>query len=379
MIKMVSYLGAQDYKHGNGKETLGILLANLGTPEAPTAAGLRPFLRKFLNDTRVIENSSLKWKFILNCIIIPFRSPRSAAAYRKVWQPKGSPLTIYSAGQHKKLSAALAQKLNIPVALELGMSYSNPSITDAMNRLQQKNISKLLVLPLYPQYSCSTVASVFDAVTTQLQRWRLVPQLRTINSYHDEPEFISAVANSITAYQSKHGKPQLLMFSFHGMPVSSLLKGDPYHCQCYKTARLVAEKLRLKSNEYMLCFQSRFGKSPWLQPYTDKTLESLPSQGVKNVQIVCPGFSSDCVETLEEIDQENREIFINAGGSEFGYIPCLNDTDEHIDALMAIIERNTKDWVEKLGMNNTAKNSKQTSQLAQNLKAKHPDYYADSS
>lgn len=372
---MVAYLGANDYKHG--EERLGILLVNLGTPNAPKAADLRVYLREFLNDTRVIENSSLKWKFILNCIIIPTRAPRSAAAYRKIWRKEGSPLMIYSYSLLDKLSKRLMKELKIPLTVELGMSYGQPSIKTAMNSLQKKNISKLLLLPLYPQYSGSTVASVFDSVFSRLSNWRLVPDICAINSYHDDSGFINALVNSILLYQRKHGKPQILLFSFHGMPLKSLLQGDPYHCQCYKTARLVAEKLSINFNEYKVCFQSRFGKSVWLQPYTDITLAELASKGIRNVQLVCPGFAADCVETLEEIDIENREIFINHGGERFGYIPCLNDTDEHVNALVGIIKKHISYWLSKLSAENESKTLKQKIKLMQDVQEKMSDYYME--
>lgn len=372
------YKGAVDYDHGEDK--LGILIANLGTPAEPTAAGLRPFLRRFLNDQRVIENKSWAWKFLLNCIIIPTRSPKSASAYNSIWKNGESPLNTYSFSIAHKLQELLVKKTAKNILVELGMSYSKPSISQAMNQLRQHNITKLLVLPLYPQYSCSTVASVFDAVADELKQWRLVPDLRMLSSYHDNPAYINALAKSVKRFRKnsdtgvKSGsKKKLLIFSFHGMPLKSLLQGDPYHCQCYKTARLVADKLGLNNSDYKVCFQSRFGRAKWLQPYTDKTLESLPAQGINRVQVICPGFATDCVETLEEIDDENRNIFIQAGGSQFEYIPCLNDSNEQLDLLQSLIKESSTDLLSKIKRPNSEIRQRQQrqSKLAQS------DYYVE--
>lgn len=381
MSKKSVYKGATDYKHGQDK--LGVLLVNLGTPATPTASGLRPFLRRFLNDQRVIENKTLWWKFLLNCIIIPTRAPKSAVAYSSIWKDGDSPLNTYSFSITKKLQALLTKKADKNIVVALGMSYSQPNVHQAMEQLRQHNITKLVVLPLYPQYSCSTVASVFDAVVAELKQWRLVPDLRMLASYHDDPQYISALAESIK--QSRKNKKQgkgaeknqnkkpLLIFSFHGMPLSSLLQGDPYHCQCYKTARLVAAKLGLKDSEYKVCFQSRFGRAKWLQPYTDKTLESLPAQGIKQVQVICPGFVTDCVETLEEIEDENREIFIQAGGTKFDYIPCLNDSKEQINLLHKVITDASSDLLLKLKRVNSEmrQRQKKSQQLVKS------DYYVE--
>ena len=249
------------------------------------------------------------------------------------------------------------------------MSYSKPTINSALNDLRRHNITKLMVLPLYPQYSCSTVASVFDAVACELRQWRLVPDLRFIHSYHDEPSYISAIAKSIREFRAKHNSDAMLIFSFHGMPLTSLLNGDPYHCQCHKTARLVAAKLKIKN--YKVCFQSRFGKAKWLQPYTDKTLAALPSQGIKKAQLICPGFAVDCVETLEEINQEARDIFLQAGGKDFAYIPCLNDSEEHIKLLRDLALVGSADMLTKLERVN--KDLKKTATIANALRKK--DYY----
>lgn len=371
------YKGVKDYTHKVDK--LGILLVNLGTPATPTAAGLRPFLRRFLNDFRVIENNTLLWKFLLNCIIIPLRAPKSAKAYSKVWHNSSSPLNTYSYSITKKLQADFKKHISDNIVVSLGMSYSEPTIHKAMEALRHQAITKLVVLPLYPQYSCSTVASVFDAVVKELTTWRLVPDLRMIHCYHDDPKYIDALAKSVKSFRQKKktSKSPLLIFSFHGMPLSSLLAGDPYHCQCYKTARLVAERLGLNKDEYKVCFQSRFGRAKWLQPYTDKTLESLPQQGIDRVQLICPGFVTDCVETLEEIKLENHEIFLEAGGKKFDYIPCLNDSDEHIKMLVAIIKTSGADLFAKLTRVNKSltKGKKMVDGLVKGISTK--DYYID--
>ena len=260
---MVSYKGVVDYEHGQG-EKLGILLVNLGTPAAPTTTALRLYLRQFLSDLRVIETPRILWWFLLNFFIVPRRSPRSAAAYAKIWTKAGSPLLVYSRKQQKQLAFRLNSP-TVPTIVELGMSYGEPSIPKALRTLQQQRVTKLLILPLYPQYASSTVGSVFETVTKELRTWRWIPDLRTIHSYHDNPSFIRTLASSVRQFQKSHGKPQLLLFSFHGIPLASLLAGDPYHCQCHKTARLLAESLGLKEQEYRVCFQSRFGKQEWLK------------------------------------------------------------------------------------------------------------------
>lgn len=338
---MERFIDSRDYRHGQG-EKLAVLLINLGSPAAPTPAALRVYLRQFLSDPRVIETPRWLWWFILNMFILPRRSPRSAAVYQQVWSSAGSPLLIYSRAQQRKLQQQFRSE-PVPISIELAMSYGSPSIPQALDRL--KKVTHLLVLPLYPQYASSTVGSVFEAITRLLGKWRWIPHLRLVHSYHDEPQFIQEVINSIKLFQRKNGKPQQLIFSFHGIPLASLLAGDPYHCQCHKTARLVAEGLKLRKDEYRVCFQSRFGRQEWLQPYTDKTIESLPASGIKDIQIVCPGFSADCLETLEEINQENRQLFMRAGGEKFNYIPCLNDSDGHISFLAALIRRNIGDWI----------------------------------
>jgi len=360
---MGRFVDSSNYSHGQA-ERLGILLVNLGTPTAPTAPALRAYLHQFLSDPRVIETPRLLWWFILNLLILPRRSPRSAALYKKVWTSKGSPLLRFSRAQQRKLQRQFRSQ-PIPISVELAMSYGSPSIPQALNQLKNKGMTHLLVLPLYPQYASSTTGSVFEALTRVLSQWRWIPHLRTIHSYHDEPLFIKELVDSIKLFQREHGKPQQLLFSFHGVPLDGLLSGDPYHCQCHKTARLVAEGLGLQKNEYRVCFQSRFGRQEWLQPYTDKTIESLPAAGIKDIQVVCPGFSSDCLETLEEIGQENRQLFIQAGGKKFNYIPCLNDSTGHISFLTHLIKRNISDWLSSRQVHHGQR--QRTRQLAKKL------------
>lgn len=321
--------------HQGKPATTGILLANLGTPDAPTASALRRYLAEFLADTRVIEIPKIIWMLILHGIILRVRPKKSAAKYATVWTEEGSPLLAIS----KRQAAAVQTKLGNTANVKLGMRYGNPSIQKALREFQQEGVRKIIVLPLYPQYAAATTGSSFDAVVRELQTWRFVPELHFINSYCDTPLFIEALATSIQEDFNQHGKPEKLLLSYHGMPKRNLELGDPYYCLCQKTTRLIAEKLGLQKDEYLTTFQSRFGYAEWLQPYTDATLEDLAKNGVKNVAIVSPAFSADCLETLEELAVENREIFIHAGGVEYRYIPALNDREDHIDALVGVINR----------------------------------------
>ena len=334
----MKYNGTRDYQHGS-QQKIGVLLVNLGTPDEPTAAAVKPYLKQFLSDPRVVEAPRLLWWCILNGFILLKRPKSTAHAYSQVWTDKGSPLLVHSLDQKQKLETRLSQSYADKVVVELGMSYGNPSISSALQSLKSQNIDALVVLPLYPQYSGATTGSVFDALAKELCTWRRVPALNFIDAYYDEPLYIEALANSISAYQQQHGRADKLIFSYHGLPKRFLESGDPYHCHCYKTTRLVAEKLNLDKEDYMLTFQSRFGREPWLEPYTDETLKSLPGQGVKTIQVISPGFSSDCVETIEEINLQNREFFMDAGGESFGYIPCLNDNDDHMNLLNQLVQR----------------------------------------
>jgi protoporphyrin/coproporphyrin ferrochelatase len=315
---------------------IGILVVNLGTPDAPTAPALRRYLAEFLADTRVIEIPKFIWMLILHGIILRVRPKKSAAKYQTIWTEEGSPLLAIS----KRQAAAIQTQLGDSVRVKLGMRYGNPSITKALREFQNEGVRKIIVLPLYPQYAAATTGSTFDAVTRELQNWRFVPELHFINNYCDHPLFIDALAASIQEDFTTHGKPEKLLLSYHGMPKRNLDLGDPYFCLCQKTTRLLAEKLGLNKEDYLTTFQSRFGYAEWLQPYTDKTLEDLAKSGVTNVAIVSPAFSADCLETLEELAVENHEVFMQAGGKSYRYIPALNDRKDHIQALVEIIGAN---------------------------------------
>ena len=342
--------GLSDYNHRESA-AIGVLLVNLGTPTAPTAAAVRPYLRRFLSDPRVIEIPRALWWFILNLFILPFRPKRTAAAYRSIWRPEGSPLLLISQQQQQALQEQLAQQ-SPAIKVALAMSYSEPSIRNALQTLQQQHCRHLVVLPLYPQYAASTVGSVFDDVCRTLMRWRFVPHLRFISGYGDDPRYIRLLADSIAAFRQQHGSADKLIFSFHGTPLKMLTDGDPYHCFCHKTARLTAEALGLKDNDWMVTFQSRFGRAVWLQPYTDETLQNLPASGVKSVQMISPAFAADCLETLEEIAVENRDCFMEAGGSRYEYIPALNANAEHIQFLADLLLENIGDWQTAVARNN---------------------------
>lgn len=325
---------------------LGVLLTNLGTPNAPTPQALRRYLGEFLCDPRVIELPRLLWKPILHGIILRTRPKRSAAAYARIWGDAGSPLWLTTQRQCAALQAKLDDLLPGPVRVEAGMRYGSPALAEALHKLSEAGARRILLLPLYPQYSASTIASTFDAVAQVFRGWRWQPELRTVNGYHDDPGYIAALADSVRRHWARHGRGERLIISFHGIPRRYFLAGDPYHCLCQKTARLLAEALELSDGQWQVTFQSRFGKAPWLQPYTDETLNTWARDGVREVDAICPGFSADCLETLEEIAQQNREWFIEAGGRELRYIPALNDAPAHIEALAALVRRHVQGWPE---------------------------------
>ncbi len=323
----------------------GVLLANLGTPDAPTPAALRRYLAEFLWDPRVVELPRPLWWLILHGVILRIRPARSARKYQAIWTEDGSPLLAISRRQTTAVATALRQRCLGPVQVALGMRYGNPSIASALAELREAGARRLLVVPLYPQYSAATVASTFDAVAAELRCWRWLPDLRLISHYHDDPAYLDALAASIRA--ARAGQPgERLLFSFHGLPKRTLLAGDPYHCECHKTARLVAERLGLQADQWAVAFQSRFGRAEWLQPYTSALLAGWAKSGVKSVDVVCPGFAADCLETLEEIALENREAFLAAGGEHYRYIPALNDAPAHIEALARLIVRHAAGWPE---------------------------------
>lgn len=340
---MPKYQSSQDYKHGS-PDRRGVLVVNLGTPDEPSTSAVRRYLAQFLWDPRVVEVPRPIWWLILNGFILRFRPSRSAEAYRKIWTDDGSPLLLYSQAIADGINDTLNADPGDEYAVELAMSYGSPSIPDALERLYSQGVSRIVVLPLYPQYSGTTTASIFDAVTRCLSKRRYVPELRFINQYHDAPEFIEAHAANIREYWQQHGRGDKLLFSFHGVPQATLLNGDPYHCQCQKTGRLIAEALGLSADEWQLSFQSRVGQAEWLRPYTDETVVELGKQQLQRIDVACPGFAADCLETLEEIAMQNAEFFEEAGGGELKYIPALNARDDHVRFLSALVRDQAGAW-----------------------------------
>ncbi len=330
------------YRHGEAART-AVLLCNLGTPEAPTAAATRRYLAEFLADPRVVEIPKLLWLLILHGIILRVRPAKSAAKYASVWLAEGSPLKVWTEKQAKLLRGYLGERGH-QVQVRYAMRYGQPAIAAELDALKREGATRILVLPAYPQYSGATTASVIDAVARWALKTRHVPELRFINRYHDDPAYIAALADSVRAHWQREGRHEMLVMSFHGMPARTLALGDPYHCECLKTGRLLAESLGLKPEQYRITFQSRFGKAKWLEPYTEPTLIDLAGKGLKSVDVICPGFSADCLETLEEIDQEARAAFLAAGGQTFAYIPCLNDSPAGMRALTALAEKHLQGW-----------------------------------
>ena len=334
---MAEYKGQEGFRH-DGPDTTGVLIVNLGTPESPDRRSVRRYLKQFLSDPRVVEFPRALWWLILNIVILNIRPARSAEAYRKIWTDNGSPLLDISRRQADGVRALLKDKYGDGIAVALGMRYGRPSIAEALDELAGSAPRNLVVLPLYPQYSGSTTGSVFDEVADCLKRWRWVPGLRFIGAYHDNPTYIEALAASVRHHREQNGGGDHLLMSFHGVPKRYLLAGDPYHCHCCKTARLLAENLGLADDEWTLAFQSRFGREEWLRPYCDDVLSEFPGRGISNLDVICPGFATDCLETLEEVDMQYRKQFIDSGGIQFNYIPCLNDREEHLGFLSGLIE-----------------------------------------
>lgn len=339
------YFGQPDYRHTE-IPAVGVLLANLGTPDAPDAPSLRRYLREFLLDPRVIEMNRALWWTILHLFVLPFRPAKSAALYRKVWTDEGSPLLAISRRQAAALEAALRGAAGNPLHVALGMRYGNPSVKSALRELAAKGCRRILVLPLYPQYAAVTTGSTFDAVAAELAAWRWVPEVRTLNGYHDDPRYIRALAASLRDAWAATEPGEKLLFSFHGIPQRYFDAGDPYFCHCHKLARLAAEELALPAGRWQVSFQSLFGREEWLKPYTDRTIRAMARSGTRSLDVVCPGFSADCLETLEEIDEQNREIFLHAGGERYRYIPALNDRPDHIRAIAEIVLDHLQGWVQ---------------------------------
>ena len=324
----------------DSRPRIGVLLVNLGTPDAPTAPAVRRYLREFLADPRVVEVPRAVWWFVLNLIIAPLRAPKSAHAYASVWTERGSPLLV----QSSDLAAAVQEHLDrsagtgVRYSVRLGMRYGNPSVRDQLDAFQSEGLDKLVVLPLYPQYSAATAASSYDALWHVFRKWRHVPAHTFIADYHREAAYIDAVANSIARYWKSHGETQgILLFSFHGLPARSRALGDPYYDQCVASATAIAQRLGLEESRWQLVFQSRFGPMEWLKPYCVEVLAELPARGVTAVDVVCPGFAVDCLETLEEIAIANREVFIGAGGAQYRYIPALNSSPQHVAVIAGLV------------------------------------------
>lgn len=340
----MKYIGTENFDHEQPAR-VGVLITNLGTPDAPDRKALRVYLKEFLSDPRVVDLPRPLWWLILNGVILNVRPARSAAAYRTVWTDEGSPLMVHTRDQSDALQAKLSERYGDNVIVDFAMRYGNPSIASVLQSMVDRGVRKLLVLPLYPQYSGATTGSTFDALAADFTRRRWTPALRFIDDYFAHPAYINAVAESIREHRATHGAADLLLFSYHGVPRRYIDSGDPYWCECRETSRMVAKQLGLSEDEYRVVFQSRFGREEWLKPYTDETLKALPGEGVRSVQVVCPGFSADCLETLEEIGEENREYFMSAGGERYEYIPCLNSAPSHIDALATIASEQLSGWL----------------------------------
>ena len=339
------YKTEPSYTHGTVEKT-AVLLINLGTPEAPTPQAVKPYLREFLSDSRVVEIPKPIWWLILNGIILNTRPKKSAAKYASIWMPEGSPLKVHTERQTTLLQGYLGEKTKgTPVVVDYAMRYGNPSIPDVLARLKAQNCQRILLVPLYPQYAASATATALDAVFGELQKMRNMPAMRSIKHFHDDAGYIKATAQNIRDYWTLHGRPDKLVMSFHGVPRYTLDKGDPYHCECLKSGRLIAEELGLGREQYVISFQSRFGKAEWIKPYTTATLKELGKQHTKRVDVVCPGFVADCLETLEEIAHEGKEDFQHAGGGEYHYIPCLNERPDWIHALTELVLENLHGWL----------------------------------
>lgn len=328
------------------RRAIGVLLANVGTPAAPTAKALRRYLRQFLSDLRIAEVPRWKWLPILYLFVLTTRPQRVAKLYGKIWTEEGSPLLAIGRRQVEGIAARLRQQAGgeaPPFHVALGMRYGEPSIRSALGQLRDRGCTRLLFFPLFPQYSAATTASTIDMLARQLRRWRWVPELRTINSYYDDPAFLRALAASIRETWAD-GEPDRLVLSYHGVPQRYIDNGDPYQCQCLETTRLLVQELGIDGERVISTFQSQFGRELWIGPKTDALMRELPAAGLRNVDVACPGFSADCIETLEEIEVENRGYFEESGGQRLRYIPCLNDRPDHLDALTDLILRNTREW-----------------------------------
>lgn len=342
---MPRYLTEPSHTHGTTAKT-GILLLNLGTPDAPSKQALKPYLKQFLSDPRVVEIPRALWWLILNGIILRTRPQKSAEKYASIWDRReGSPLRFHTEKQAKLLQGWLGQRIRSPFVVDYAMRYGNPTINSALSRLSEQGCDRILIIPLYPQYAASSTASALDAVYQHLLAKRNQPALRTIRHFHDDAGYIAALAGNILDYWMRNGRPDILVMSFHGVPRYTLDKGDPYFCECHKTGRLLAEALGLAEDQYRVTFQSRFGRAEWVKPYTAPTLAELGKAKTRRVDVVCPGFVADCLETLEEIAMEVKTEFLAAGGGEFHYIPALNENSAWINALGEMTLSNLAGWV----------------------------------
>lgn len=333
----------------NQPEKIGVLLANLGTPDKPDSDSVRRYLGQFLHDWRVIEINRWLWCPLLHFIILRTRPSKVAKIYQSIWWEEGSPLLVISNRQAQKLQSELKKavstnNMSLPITVEVGMSYGNPSIPHALEQLRKQNAQKIVILPMYPQYSGATSASVFDAVFKELKKWRWMPELRLIRDYYWHAGYIQSLVNSVKNAWQTRPQPEKLIISFHGTPQRFRDLGDPYYSQCKATAEQLTTHLSLRPDQWLLTFQSQFGNDPWIKPATDASLEKLAKEGIKSVDVICPGFSADCIETLEEIEEENREVFEHNGGKSFHYIAALNDNDDHIDALSHLVQQHIQGW-----------------------------------
>jgi len=338
------YLPEPEHQHGTVAKT-AILLINLGTPDAPTQQAVRRYLKQFLSDRRVIEIPRALWLPILHGFVLNTRPKKSARKYASIWSSEGSPLKVHTERQARLLRGYFGLQVRMPLTVDFAMRYGEPSIPGTLARLKSEGCERVLVLPMYPQYAASTTASALDQVAEFLRRTRNVPEIRLVKHFHDHPSYIAALASLVQEHWRQSGRPDKLVMSFHGLPLFSLARGDPYHCECHKTARLLAERLELGDSHWQIAFQSRFGRTEWLKPYTASTLADYRRDGLRRVDVICPGFVADCLETLEEIGIEGRKIFLGAGGGEFHLLPCLNERDDWIRALADIARQHLADWV----------------------------------
>lgn len=342
---MPRYFGQPQHRHGS-ESSAAVLLVNLGTPQAPTKREVRRYLAEFLADPRIIELPRWLWRLILHGVILRIRPARSAALYARIWTDEGSPLAIGTAAIGAQLQAELRAQRRGPIQVRHAMRYGEPAIGATLRELAASGARRIMIVPLFPQYSGTTSASVLDAVGVELKTWRWIPDLRFVADYHADPRYIEALARSVEAHWQRHGRAQRLILSYHGIPERYFRAGDPYFCQCQATARLLRERLDLTEDELMATFQSRVGRGKWLRPYTETVLSTLPTEGIKHVQVLCPGFAVDCLETLEEIAITNHARFLHAGGERFEYIPSLNASRDHVEALADLVLRNGQGWPE---------------------------------